>query len=137
MATDLEQLGRAVKAAQYRQHRTLEAAFQTIETTVVQWDALRALAASPGASGHALALATFQTDQSFGTLALRLEAKGMVQRLQGQGRQIRHVLTAAGAQKLAEANAIAGEVREGLFAPLEEPDRRDLARVLALLLAAG
>ena len=135
MTTDLEQLGRAVKAAQYRQHRALEAALLAIGTTVVQWDALRAIAGAPGASAHDLAQATFQTDQSFGTLANRLEAQGLIERRPGQGRRIAHRLTPAGTRMLAEGNAIAARVREALFAPLGETDRRALQKILTRLQA--
>jgi DNA-binding MarR family transcriptional regulator len=134
MTTDLEQLGRAVKRAQHRQHRALEAALVRIDTTVVQWDALRAIALSPGASAHALAVATFQTDQAFGTLANRLVAQGMIERKPGGGRRIEHRLTAVGAQKLAQANTIATKVRADLFTPLPETARRELRRILAQLL---
>ena len=136
MTTDLEQLGRAVKAAQHRQHRTLELALSAIDTTVVQWDALRAIARSPGASAHALAVATFQTDQSFGTLANRLETQGLIERRAGDGRRIEHRLTPAGTRMLAEANKVATRIREELFEPLNEPDRRALQKILARLLAA-
>src|SRR5689334_11570483 len=112
MAADLEILGRAVKRAQYRQHRTLDAALNVIGTTIVQWDALRAIARLPGASAHALAQATFQTDQAFGTLANRLEAQGMILRRPGEGRRIEHRLTPAGEGKLREANAIAETKRD-------------------------
>ena len=135
MITDLEALGRNVKRAQHRQHRTLEAALAPIGTTVVQWDAMRAVAKNPDASAHDLALATFQTDQSFGTLANRLEAQGLIVRRPGVGRRIEHALTEAGERKLREASTIAETVRETLFAPLGEPDRRQLQRILDQLLA--
>lgn len=136
MTTDLEHLGKAVKAAQYRQHRALEAAFATIGTTVVQWDALRAISGAPGSSAHALAVATFQTDQSFGTLAQRLEARSLIARHIGDGRKIKHELTPSGVQKLAEANVIATRVRDALFATIDESDRRVLEQILARLLGA-
>jgi DNA-binding MarR family transcriptional regulator len=136
MPTDLEQLGRAVKRAQHRQHRTLDAALAGAGTTIVQWDALRAIAARPGASAHELALATFQTDQAFGTLANRLETQGLIERRSGEGRRIDHRLTKAGTRTLAAANAIATRVRAELFAPLTEADRAALAAVLDKLDAA-
>jgi DNA-binding MarR family transcriptional regulator len=134
MTTDLEQLGRALKRAQHRQHRALEAALVRIDTTVVQWDALRAISLSPGASAHALAIATFQTDQAFGTLANRLAAQGMIERKPGGGRRIEHRLTVVGAQTLAQANTIATKVRADLFTPLPEMERHELRRILAQLL---
>ena len=135
MDTDLERLGRAVKQAQHRQFRALEAALKPIGTTLVQWDALRAIATMPGASAHQLALATFQTDQAFGTLANRLEAQGMIARSKGEGRRIEHHLTAAGTRMLRDANAIAARIRAEIFAPLTEADRRELQRLLDKLLA--
>lgn len=135
MTIDLEILGRTVKRAQHRQHRALEAALASIGTTVVQWDAMRAIARSPDASAHDLAVATFQTDQSFGTLANRLESQGWIARRQGTGRRIEHRLTAAGEEKLREATAIAEAVRARLFEPLGERDRRELQRILGTLLA--
>ncbi len=136
MPIDLEILGRDVKRAQHRQHRALEAALIGIGTTLVQWDAMRAIANRPGASAHELALATFQTDQAFGTLANRLEAQGMIARTQGAGRRIEHQLTPAGVRMFGEANKIAEHVRTEIFAPLTQADRRELQRILDKLLTA-
>jgi DNA-binding MarR family transcriptional regulator len=135
MSTNLETLGRAVKRAQHRQHRAVDAALAVIDTSIVQWDALRAIDRAPGASAHDLALATFQSDQSFGTLANRLEARGLIKRQSGEGRRIEHHLTSAGERKLSEANVITEQVRAELFAPLTQSDRGDLQRILDKLLA--
>ena len=135
MATDLEILGRTVKQAQHRQHRTADAALNEIGTTIVQWDALRAIGSEPGASAHDLAVATFQTDQSFGTLANRLEAQVLIRREPGEGRRIAHHLTPTGERLLTTANAIAARIRAELYAPLSAPDRRTLQRLLNRLLA--
>jgi DNA-binding MarR family transcriptional regulator len=135
MSTNLETLGRAVKRAQHRQHRAVDAALAVIDTSIVQWDALRAIDRAPGASAHDLALATFQSDQSFGTLANRLEARGLIKRQSGDGRRIEHHLTSAGERKLCEANVITERVRAELFAPLTQSDRGDLQRILDKLLA--
>ena len=134
MSTNLETLGRAVKRAQHRQHRAVDTALAVIDTSIVQWDALRAIDRAPGASAHDLALATFQSDQSFGTLANRLEARGLIKRQSGEGRRIEHHLTSAGERKLREANVITEQVRAELFAPLTQSDRRDLQRMLDRLL---
>jgi DNA-binding MarR family transcriptional regulator len=135
MSTNLETLGRAVKRAQHRQHRAVDTALAMIDTSIVQWDALRAIDRAPGASAHELALATFQSDQSFGTLANRLEARGLIKRQSGDGRRIEHHLTSAGERKLCEANVITEQVRAELFAPLTQSDRGDLQRILDKLLA--
>src|SRR3546814_13961680 len=57
---------------QYRNHRTIDSILAPLGTTLVQWDALRAIGRNPDSSSHQLAQLTFQTDQSFGALANRL-----------------------------------------------------------------
>lgn len=133
MTTDLEALGQAVKRAQYRNHRAMDAALQGVGVTLVQWDALRAIDRMPGASGHDLAVATFQSDQAFGTLATRMEHRGLIARSAGQGRRIEHTLTSAGHTALRDGHRIASEVLADLFAPLDETQRATLAATLRLL----
>lgn len=53
---------------------------------VVQWDTLRHLHRQRDASLHDLALLTFQADQSFGSLAVRMADHGLVERVPGSGR---------------------------------------------------
>ena len=134
MDSELERLGRAVKQAQHRQFRALETALKPLGTTLVQWDALRAIAAAPGASAHRLALATFQTDQAFGTLANRLEAQQLIVRTSGEGRRIEHRLSPKGEQILAQGNVIADRVRTELYAAIPKADRRALAALLDRIL---
>src|SRR6201994_3482355 len=90
------ELGHAVKRLQAKHHREATDALQPLGVTLVQWDALRHLHANPGASLHDLAVLTFQTDQAFGTLAARLEARGLIRRVNGVGRAIRPELTPEG-----------------------------------------
>lgn len=135
MTTDLEALGQAVKRAQYRNHRTMDAALRDAGVTLVQWDALRAIDRTPGASGHDLATATFQSDQSFGTLATRLVERGLIERSAGRGRRIEHALTDAGRAALAEGQDVAARVLQDLFAPLDEGQRDGLMQLLGVLTA--
>ena len=65
----LQELGLSVKRLQMRHHRAIDAALSPLGISLVQWDALRHLDQNPGASLHDLAQLTFQSDQSFGTLA--------------------------------------------------------------------
>ena len=134
MDHELERLGRAVKQAQHRQHRAADSALNAIGVTLVQWDALRAIAAAPGASAHQLALATFQTDQAFGTLANRLEAQQLIVRNAGEGRRIEHRLSAKGEAMLAEGNLVTDRVRSELYAGITKADRRILAAILERIL---
>jgi DNA-binding MarR family transcriptional regulator len=85
MPVELQILGRAVKAAQYRQHRALDSRLASVGSTLAQWDALRAIGRTPGASARELAAATFQSEQAFGTLAGRLVGQGLVDRRPGHG----------------------------------------------------
>ncbi|GAA2780739.1 MarR family transcriptional regulator [Kitasatospora paracochleata] len=126
-------LGRAIKQAQYRQHRALDTALATVGTTLAQWDALRAISRSPGASARTLAAATFQTEQSFGTLAGRLTQQGLVERRPGHGRRIEHHLTPAGEHTLAAGHKVADEVLADCFSTLPESDRTTLLGLLERL----
>ncbi|MFJ6832550.1 MarR family winged helix-turn-helix transcriptional regulator [Streptomyces sp. NPDC091209] len=134
---DLEELGRAVKEAQYRHHRTLDTRLAAVGTTLAQWDALRAIARTPGASAHELAVATFQGDQSFGTLASRLAAQHLIERRPGRGRRIEHHLTEAGEHILAAGRAVAHEVLTTSFGPLEEVERVTLLGLLRRIGSPG
>ncbi|GAB7184654.1 DNA-binding transcriptional regulator MarR family [Kitasatospora sp. Ki12] len=135
MSNELQELGRAVKQAQYRQHRTLDSALSAIGTTLAQWDALRAISRAPGASARELAAATFQTEQAFGTLVRRLTAQGVAERRPGHGRRIEHHLTPEGERLLAAGHKIADEVLAACFTPLPEPDRATLLALLRRLTA--
>lgn len=130
MSIDLMTLGRALKQAQYRDHRALEKHLATAGTTLAQWDALRAIDRAPGESAHALAEATFMSDQAFGTLASRLLAQKLITRAPGQGRRVEHHLTAAGKAKLAAGMKVAQAVVERAFRDLNERERKQLYGLL-------
>ena len=130
MTTDPQALGRAVKQLQYRNHRAIDSALAEVGTTLAQWDALRAISRQPGSSAHWLAGETFQSDQAFGTLATRLEARGLIERRAGSGRVIQHHLTPEGESVLAKGLPKATAVAAASFANLSEPER---ATLLALL----
>ncbi len=137
MRDDLQVLGRAVKQAQYRQHRALDTALTTVGTTLAQWDALRAIGRTPGASARELATATFQSEQAFGTLVGRLTTRGLVERRPGHGRRIEHHLTSAGEQLLAAGHEVADDVLADCFAALSEADRATLFGLLQRLTEAS
>ncbi|MCX5009836.1 MarR family winged helix-turn-helix transcriptional regulator [Streptomyces sp. NBC_00555] len=133
MRNELQTLGRAVKQAQYRQHRALERELATIGTTLAQWDALRAISGAPGTPARALAAATFQSEQAFGTLAARLVAQGLVERRPGHGRRIEHHLTPAGERVLKAGHQIADTVLASCFSTLSTADRATLLDLLQRL----
>jgi DNA-binding MarR family transcriptional regulator len=134
MASDLEALGQLIKRAQYRNHRSMDGALRPVGISLVQWDALRAVARQPHASGHDLAVATFQSDQAFGTLATRLQERGLITRAAGHGRRLEHSLTAAGEAALEAGQEVAAEILRELFTPLSEADRSTLEAALRKLL---
>jgi DNA-binding MarR family transcriptional regulator len=134
MPADLETLGRAVKQVQYRHHRALDSRLAAAGTTLAQWDALRAIGRTPGASAHSLAVETFQSDQSFGTLANRLAGQGLITRLSGRGRRIEHRLTPAGKRILQAGRPIANEVFAASFAELTAKERSTLLDLLLRIL---
>ncbi|MFI5060799.1 MAG: MarR family winged helix-turn-helix transcriptional regulator [Actinomycetales bacterium] len=130
MSTELSEIGRALKRAQYRHHLALDRALNAIGASIVQWDALRAISEAPDSSAHELAIATFQSDQAFGTLANRLVDKGLITRASGSGRRIEHRLTNAGERMLASGREIAHDVFTRSFAPLNDSERETLFELL-------
>ena len=127
-------VGRLLKRVQYRNHRAMDRALADIGTTLVQWDALRVISEQPNSPAHALAVATFQSDQSFGTLATRLESQGLIRRTPGKGRVVEHRLTPAGTKMLAAGTAVARDVVARAFAALS---RAEVAKLHELLLRVG
>ena len=131
----IPELGHAVKRLQVKHHRAATEALRPLDVTLVQWDALRHLHAHPGVSLHDLAVLTFQTDQAFGTLAVRLENRGLIRRVSGTGRAIRPELTAEGERVYAEGRNITERVVQESFSPLDPDERAVLGGMLERLLA--
>jgi DNA-binding MarR family transcriptional regulator len=125
-----QETGRLLKRAQYRNHRSADRALSAIGTTLVQWDALRAISESPDSSAHDLAITTFQSDQAFGTLANRLEAQGLIVRTSGKGRRVEHALTDEGRRMLEAGAAVTRAVSERSFARLSGAEVRTLRDLL-------
>ncbi len=137
MPTPLQDIGRAVKQLQYRHHRGMDRRLREAGTSLPQWDALRAISRRPNSSGHALAEMTFQTDQSFGALAGRLVERGLIERVAGPGRAIRHRLTPKGEAGLRKGYQVIDEVFEASFAPLTRRQREELYTLISRALTEG
>ena len=137
MTFDLLTLGRTLKQVQYRHHRALDTRLNEIGISLTQWDALRAIGSQPDSSAHALAQATFQTDQAFSTLAGRLLQRGWIQRIAGPGRAIRHRLTASGRTILSKGHAVASETLAESFVSLSHAERGQLQGLLERILESG
>ena len=106
MHPSLQDVGLAVKRLQWRHHREANRRLAPLGLSLVQWDVLRHLHAEPDASLHSIAVLTFQTDQSMGELARRMVDRGLVERVDGPGRKVRHRLTAAGERLRADGAAV-------------------------------
>lgn len=118
MKNQLSHIGLAIKRLQVRNHRGLDAALSPLGLTLVQWDALRHLYENPAASLHDLAQLTFQSDQALGALANRMIERGLIERVAGPGRPVRHRLTARGEETRKNASTIVEQVLAKSFAPL-------------------
>ena len=124
----------AVKRLQYRHHRALSRALAPLGLSLVQWDTLRHLHRRPDASLHELAVLTFQTDQSFGSLAVRMADRGLIERVPGPGRAVKHRLTEEGDRLRAEGQDAVEVVIEKSFSGLSAEQLDQLGELLDTVL---
>ena len=124
----------AVKRLQYRHHRALSRALAPLNLSLVQWDTLRHLHREPDASLHDLAVLTFQTDQSFGSLATRMAERGLIERVPGPGRAVRHRLTDKGARLRVEGQDLVDAIAESSFRNLSAAELDQLGKLLERVL---
>ncbi|HTJ38175.1 MAG TPA: MarR family transcriptional regulator [Dactylosporangium sp.] len=134
MTRALSEIGLSIKRLQMRHHREANSALAPLGVSLVQWDALRHLHRNPDASLHDLAQLTFQTDQSFGTLAARMIDRGLIERVPGPGRAIRHRLTDKGDALREEGQRVVERVLTESFAALSEEQLAALDEILLRLL---
>lgn len=132
-AVALQDVGLAVKRLQWRHHRGANNQLASIGLSLAQWDVLRHLHENPEASLHKLAVLTFQTDQSMGALAARMIDRGLLQRVEGPGRAVRHRLTPSGEQLRVDGAKIVDSV---LTDTLGHLTGRELSELHALLTRA-
>jgi DNA-binding MarR family transcriptional regulator len=126
----------AVKRLQYRHHRALSRALAPLGLSLVHWDTLRHLHRKPDASLHDLAVLTFQTDQSFGSLATRMADRGLIERVPGPGRAVRHRLTEKGERLRAAGQDAVDGVLESSFHALSATQLDQLGELLDAALGA-
>lgn len=120
----------AVKRLQHRHHRALSKALASLGLSLPQWDTLRHLHRHPDASLHDLAVLTFQTDQSFGSLAARMVDRALIERVPGPGRAVKHRLTGEGERLRAAGQKLVDEVFARSFAGLTEHQLDQLGELL-------
>ncbi|WP_432946196.1 MarR family winged helix-turn-helix transcriptional regulator [Kribbella sp. CA-253562] len=134
MEPSLQDVGIAVKRLQWRHHTEASKALAELGVSLPQWDVLRRLHEHPEASLHELAQLTFQTDQSMGSLATRMVARGLIERLEGPGRAVRHRLTPEGERIREAGETILDTVLSASVGALSRSER---ATLLELLRKAG
>jgi DNA-binding MarR family transcriptional regulator len=134
MARSVEEVALSIKRVQHRHHRLLTATLADLGVSLVQWDTLRHLHEHPEASLHDLALLTFQTDQSFGTLAARMVERGLIEREPAPGRAIRHRITDKGEALRSEGARRVSEVVTRSLAGLDPEQLEQLGALLELTL---
>lgn len=126
-----QDVGFAVKKLQWRHHREANRRLlRRAGLSLVQWDVLRHLHADPDASLHAIAVATFQTDQSMGELARRMVARGLLERAGGPGRAVRHRLTEEGGAAFRAGDGVVEEVLAETVGALSASERTTLLALL-------
>jgi DNA-binding MarR family transcriptional regulator len=135
MPRTLHGIGLSVKRLQMRHHRALDAGLAPMGISLVQWDALRHLDETPGASLHDLAILTFQSDQSFGTLAGRMIQRGLIERVPGPGRAVRHRLTEKGRSLRRAGDEVVDRVLGESFSTLTPAELAAFDELLAKVLA--
>ncbi|MFT3695621.1 MAG: MarR family winged helix-turn-helix transcriptional regulator [Kofleriaceae bacterium] len=123
-------VGHAVKRLQHRHHRAANKALAEHGLSIVQWDVLRHLAREPDASSHRLAELTFQTDQSFGTLATRMVDAGLIERIAGPGRVVRHRITKEGERLRGIAGKTIDKMIKKSFAGITQAELDQLGALL-------
>lgn len=135
MEPSLQDVGLAVKRLQWRHHREGNRRLVAeVGLSLPQWDVLRQLHRNPEASLHALAVLTFQTDQSMGELARRMIERGLLERVEGPGRAVRHRLTDRGREAHESGATVVDDVLADSVGTLT-PDER--ATLHGLLRKAG
>ena len=130
----MQDIGIAVKRLQWRHHTEASKRLAELGVSLPQWDVLRRLHEAPDASLHDLAQRTFQTDQSMGSLATRMIARGLIERVPGPGRAVRHRLTARGEDLRERGAHLADQVLTKSFRSLTSAERETLDGLLQRLL---
>jgi DNA-binding MarR family transcriptional regulator len=126
----VQEIGLAVKRLQWLHHTEASKQLAELGVSLPQWDVLRRLHEVPDASLHDLALLTFQTDQSMGSLAARMTARGLIERVEGPGRAVRHRPTAEG-ERIRKAGAeILDTVLTASVGSLSAAERTTLLKLL-------
>jgi DNA-binding MarR family transcriptional regulator len=100
---DRYHVGLSLKRAQHELRLAINADLAVLETNISQVNVLREVMLNPGVSSVELARLAFLTPQSLGQLVAQMQNRGLVERRPGDGRKLRHYLTASGEQLCRQA----------------------------------
>lgn len=129
-AGDVQQrVGYAVKRVQAALNVAMDRRLRGLGLGVSQYACLAQLDRSPGLTNADLARAVFVSRQATHQLLAGLVGAGFVT-VSGSGRQQRLTLSPSGAEVLARASAVVGEVEEQMLAGLPPDGRATLAETL-------
>ncbi len=130
VALRVQDVGLAVKRLQWKHHTGANKRLAAVGLSLAQWDVLRHLHANPDASLHDLAVLTFQTDQSMGTLAGRMVDRGILERVDGPGRAVRHRLTSEGERLRVDGGGVVDDVMRDTIGRLTKAEQATLFALL-------
>ena len=130
MEPSVQDIGIAVKRLQWLHHTEMSKRLAELGVSLPQWDVLRRLHEVPDASLHDLAQLTFQTDQSMGSLATRMVSRGLIERVVGPGRAVRHRLTEEGERIRKAGSRIVDSVLSAAVGSLSPAERTTLLNLL-------
>lgn len=119
-----------LKRAQIAKSAAFDRHLASLGLTMALWVVLDRIRANPAQSTHALANASLMTDQSVGELVSKLAKRGLIQRVAGPGRSIRHHLTEAGTELLERAAPLMANALESAFAGLSHSEIEQLIQLL-------
>lgn len=119
-----------LKRAQIAKSRAFDRRLASLGLTMALWIVLDRIRASPAQSTHALAKASMMTDQSVGELVSKLSERGLIRRVSGPGRSIRHHLTDAGKELLEKAQPLIAGALQSAFAGLSQAEIEQLTQLL-------
>jgi DNA-binding MarR family transcriptional regulator len=120
----------SLKRAQIAKSRIFDRHLAGLGLSMALWVVLDRIRANPAQSTHALAQASLMTDQSVGELVSKLAKRGLIQRVTGPGRSIRHHLTDAGAELLKRAAPLMATALDSVFAGLSHSEIEQLIQLL-------
>lgn len=134
----MQKIGHLIKQAQHALRIMMDSALGTIEVTLPQYVALSQLSQSAGISNAELARRAFITPQTMHRIVRGLEERGLLMRsTHPQLERIQPLtLTQAGAEKLAQADAIVEQVEQISLTLLDDGEIEQFRVLLAKYLAS-